>query len=272
MVFPDGRLLSPAWRLVVVTSIIGAAAMGLGIVLTPGPLLLLPGIDGPIGEDQVPAWVDVARDLIGPVFLALGSIASGTALVLRYRRAEALERLQLRWYLAAGVVLVVGFIAYLVAIYLPAEEQVGRIVLDLFYLSASIPPIAMVFAILRYNLYGIDTILGRTFVYGALTAILAGLYTASVRLFNALFEGVAGQSSELVLVVTTLILATTFTPIKRRLEAIVDRRMRGSPSAVPAGDGSPEADPAKLLDDPRFLEALDARIRRIVDSSSGEGR
>ena len=158
------------------------------------------------------------------------------------------------------------------AIYLPAEEQVGRIVLDLFYLSASIPPIAMVFAILRYNLYGIDTILGRTFVYGALTAILAGLYTASVRLFNALFEGVAGQSSELVLVVTTLILATTFTPIKRRLEAIVDRRMRGSPSAVPAGDGSPEADPAKLLDDPRFLEALDARIRRIVDSSSGEGR
>ena len=90
MVFPDGRLLSPAWRLVVVTSIIGAAAMGLGIVLTPGPLLLLPGIDGPIGEDQVPAWVDVARDLIGPVFLALGSIASGTALVLRYRRAEAL--------------------------------------------------------------------------------------------------------------------------------------------------------------------------------------
>ena len=128
MVFPDGRLLSPAWRLVVATSIIGTAAMGLGLVLTPGPLLLLPGIDGPIGDDRVPAWFGVTRDLIGPVFLALGAIASGTALVIRYRRAEALERLQLRWYLAAGVVLAVGFIAYLVAIYLPAEEQVGRIV------------------------------------------------------------------------------------------------------------------------------------------------
>ena len=264
MVFPDGRLLSPAWRLVVATSIIGTAAMGLGLVLTPGPLLLLPGIDGPIGEDQVPAWFGVTRDLIGPVFLALGAIASGTALVIRYRRAEALERLQLRWYLAAGVVLAAGFIAYLVAIYLPAEEQVGRIVLDLFYVSASIPPIAMVFAILRYNLYGIDTIIGRTFVYGALTAILAGLYTASVRLFNALFEGVAGQSSELVLVITTLILATTFTPIKRRLEAIVDRRMSPVAAAPLEGDSTQTADGSAIFNDPAFVAALREQIKAVI--------
>ncbi len=262
MVFPDGRLLSPAWRLVVATTVIGAAAMAVGLVITPGPLLLLPAIDAPIEAGQVPSWIGATRNLIGPLLLTLGSIASGTALVIRYRQTDALGRLQLRWYLWSGVLLAIGFVAYIVAIYLPAEEQVGRVVLTLFYVTASIPPIAIVFAILRYNLYGIDTILGRTFVYGALTAILAGLYTASVRLFNALFVGVAGQSSELVLVLTTLILATTFTPIKRRLEAVVDRRM--SPARAERDDLPEAGSPATLFEDPAFVTALRAQIRAVI--------
>ncbi len=285
MVFPDGRLLSPVWRLVVVASVIGALSMALGLVFTPGPLLLLPGIDAPIPAGQMPSWIGVTRDLIGPVLLTLGAIASGTALVIRYRHADVLERLQLRWYLWSGVLLATGFVAYIIAIYLPAGEVVGRIVLDLFYLSASIPPVAIVFAILRYNLYGIDSILGRTFVYGALTAILAGLYTASVRLFNALFVGVAGESSELVLVITTLILATTFTPIKRRLETIVEHRMSPDPNRVvgehpTAGDGQSVAEgrpmsegdgtgvgaapAAAWFEDPAFVSAVRDQIRIVL--------
>jgi hypothetical protein len=90
-------------------------------------------------------------------------------------------------------------------------------------------------AILRYRLYDIDVIVDRAFVYGALTAILAGLYAASVRLFQALFTGVTGESSDAALVLTTLVLATSFTPIKRRLETIVERRYRAT-GDLPSAD------------------------------------
>ncbi|HVQ23351.1 MAG TPA: hypothetical protein VMT36_08760, partial [Candidatus Saccharimonadia bacterium] len=79
-------------------------------------------------------------------------------------------------------------------------------------------------AILRYRLYDIETIIGRTLVYGGLTAILAGLYTAAIRLFNSLFSTVTGERSDLALVLTTLVLATTFTPIKAWLELRVAAR------------------------------------------------
>ena len=95
----------------------------------------------------------------------------------------------------------------------------------LFCVGAIVVPLAALVAILRYHLYEIETIIGRTLVYGSLTAILAGIYTAGIRLFNWLFVEMTGEDSDVALVVTTLVLATTFTPIKTWLEAKVkDRR------------------------------------------------
>jgi hypothetical protein len=77
-------------------------------------------------------------------------------------------------------------------------------------------------------------LINRTFVFGALTAVLAGLYAAGIRLFQVLFVAITGQESDGALVLTTLILATTFTPIKSRLEGIAARRYQPHP-AVAAG-------------------------------------
>jgi hypothetical protein len=128
----------------------------------------------------------------------------------------------------------------------------------------------MLQAITRHHLYDIDTIIGRTFAYGALTAILAGLYAASVRLFNAMFVTTTGENSELALVLTTLVLATTFTPIKSRLERLAARRFK--PDASREADAHAEAGAFSVRDadttasataalDP---SALDARIEAIA--------
>jgi hypothetical protein len=199
--------------------------------------------------------------VIGPILLVAGAAATTFALFERYRRTDHIGRLQLRWYVASAILLTIGFASYLGALYLlPADSPLGELVMVLFFFSAAIPPAATVVAISRYRLYDIDVIIGRAVVFGGLTAILAGMYAASIRLFNALFVGLTGESSEAVLVITTLILATTFTPIKGRLERLVASWMGGA---------EPSAAATAVLDDPAFGAALDERIRvALVESAA----
>ncbi len=87
---------------------------------------------------------------------------------------------------------------------------------SLWWLTLSIIPVTLSVAVLRYRLYQIDLIINRALVYGALTAILAGLYSASISLFQKVFIALTGEKSDAAIVLTTLILASTFTPIKTR--------------------------------------------------------
>src|SRR5262249_36656667 len=89
--------------------------------------------------------------------------------------------------------------------------------------------------------YDIDRVISRTFVYGALTAILAGLYAASIKLFTSFFVDVTRQSSDTALVLTTLVLATTFTPIKGWLEGVAASWFRPTAGAVAEGSAAPSA-------------------------------
>ena len=282
-VFPDGHLIAPVWRFGIVAAVVGYGVFAIGIALTPGPLTLFPTYVNPVHPalgSELPA---LARVVVGPALLVIGSISTAAALVQRYRTADEIGRLQVRGYAASGVLLVAGFVAYVAAILtLPPTSVLGEWIVTLFYLSAAVPPFFLVFAILRYRLYEIDHIIGRAVVYGSLTAILAGIYAASVRLFNAIFVQVTGETSELALVLTTLILATTFTPIKGRLERIVAERMKpatagatvpGSNDAVAAAAPDFSVDPvaaradamAAILADPVFAAALDARVKAIVE-------
>jgi hypothetical protein len=81
-------------------------------------------------------------------------------------------------------------------------------------------------SILRYRLYDIDLIINRALVYGGLTAILAGLYTASIGLSQRVFIAVTGEQSDAAIVLTTLVVASAFTPVRTRLQAAVDRRFK----------------------------------------------
>src|SRR5438045_6240353 len=87
-------------------------------------------------------------------------------------------------------------------------------------------PTAAGIAILRYRLYEIDIIINRTVVYVSLTAVLAGVYTAAVALFQRAFVAVTGQGSDIAIVMTLFVLATVFTPIKNTLQSNADRYLK----------------------------------------------
>jgi hypothetical protein len=84
-------------------------------------------------------------------------------------------------------------------------------------------PLAIGLAILRYRLYEIDRIVNRALVYGAVTAILAGAFAAATALSQRLVVSVAGQSSDTAIVITTLIVVAIYAPVRKRVEAFVDR-------------------------------------------------
>jgi hypothetical protein len=256
-IFPNGRLLSGAWRPALIAVLLTSVLAAIAIAARPGPLLFLPTTVNPALADGSNPWPSV----LALVLMASSSGLAGAALIARYRVSDAITKVQIRWYISAGVVLAAAYVAYVVAlISLSPFDPLGEAIATLEYLALALPPIAITIAILRYRLYDIDTIISRAFVYGALTALLAGIYTASIRLFNAIFVATTGESSDIALVVTTLLLATTFTPIKSRLERLVSRRL-GSPP--PAADAT-----AAVLADPAFNAALDARIREAVDQAS----
>jgi hypothetical protein len=85
-------------------------------------------------------------------------------------------------------------------------------------------PLSIGSAVLRYRLYDIDIIINRTLVYSALTAALALVYTGAVVLFERLFQALFGQGHELAIIASTLCIAALFTPLRRRIQADVDRR------------------------------------------------
>ena len=87
-------------------------------------------------------------------------------------------------------------------------------------------PIAIGIAITRYRLYDIDRLINRALVYGSLTAILAGVFTAAVGLAQRLFVLATGETSDAAIVATTLIVATLYAPLRKRLEAVIDRRFK----------------------------------------------
>jgi hypothetical protein len=280
--FPEGLPTTPAehrlLRWAAVTAVVLAVAAG----LRPGPLLVYPAYDNPVTLPEAVRGVVSIGSVIGvgiaivPMALAVGRK------IRRYRALESIERLQLRWFAyAAAITLTTGLLYIVVGVFLaPNQTALREATFALFVGTASSLPIAVLVAISRYHLYDIDRIISRTVAYGALTAILAGLYAASVRLFNAIFVLFTGEGSEAALVLTTLVLATTFTPIKSRLERIAARRFPPEPSvgidqaaAAQGSDGPVTANSTQIDAD---LADLDGRIetiaRRVAREVVAEGR
>jgi hypothetical protein len=263
--FPTGRAESSGdAQLLRLTPVFGVAA-GLLAAIRPGPFMLFPSFQSPV---VLPASLSGAVTLASSVVivLAIAPLPLGArSMIRRYRLAAAVERLQLRWFAYAAVLAFSGAIAYVVVDGLLARPDPALRVAAyvLFILGVGSLPIAVLEGITRHHLYEIDAIIGRTFAYGALTAILAGLYAASLRLFNLLFAETTGQSSEAALVLTTLVLATTFTPIKSRLEHWASARF--PPEQPPGGHEQRPPDPRASAPTGAVVDQdLDARIEAIA--------
>lgn len=81
------------------------------------------------------------------------------------------------------------------------------------------------FAVVRHGLFDIDVIIRRTLVYSLLTGLLALVYLGSVVTLRTLIGGVMGAGSSLSVAASTLLAAGLFSPGRRRIQAVIDRRL-----------------------------------------------
>jgi hypothetical protein len=228
LLFPTDRLPSERWRPVIVLSVIGAILYAVGTVLRPGPIdtTNFPAIENPFAAPA--AWAGGLEWLatIGNT-LVTGSIGVGAAsLALRYRRAGPVEAAQIRW-----IALVAGLAAPALAIAALQLDSgpivdISDIAFGIGLVLVALLPLAIGIAITRYRLYDIDRLINRALVYGSLTAILAGVFTAAIGLAQRVFVATTGQTSDAAIVGTTLVVATLYAPLRKRLEALVDRRFK----------------------------------------------
>jgi Short C-terminal domain len=226
LLFPDGRLPSRRWRPVAWAAGVLAVIAVLDTMFKPASYPGFALVRNPLGIyewDGLFEFLDVATDIVFFLLIVLTAVA----LFERMRRAGPEERLQIRWFVFAGCIVILGFLSDSLQGIAPGIEA-ASLVLTVAAVTAL--PLAVGIAILRYRLYEIDVIINRTLVYGMLTAVLAGLYTGALALFQRLFVAITGQGSDLAIVMTLFVLATVFTPIKTSLQSAVDARLRTTPA------------------------------------------
>jgi hypothetical protein len=154
-------------------------------------------------------------------------LASVISLALRFRRTASVERQQIKWLLYAGALtfIMTATVSPAAPFDLPGFVSM---VLETILLPLALPsiPVAAGIAILKYRLYDIDVVINRTLVYGSLTTALALTYFGGVATTQAIFRALTGQEQQpqLAIVVSTLVIAALFDPLRRRVQAFVDRR------------------------------------------------
>ena len=218
LLFPDGRLPSPRWRPVAWGAALGIAGSVAGYALEAGPLEDFPQIANPYGVDgPIVGMVGVAGSIV-----AAGSlVASAISLIVRMRYAGSEQRQQIKW-LAYGGTVVVGTICVSGLINL-WNVPVGIVVGNVALLGL---PVFTGIAIVKHHLYDIDLLINRTLVYGSLTTMLVVVYVGGIVLSQRVFVGLTGQEElpQLAIVASTLMIAALFAPLRRRIQATIDRR------------------------------------------------
>jgi hypothetical protein len=240
---PTGTLPSPRWRWWARVTAAGLVMAFLSSMLVRRPLYPeYPDIVNPIGLDALDHGLGAAVFPVGALLVLAGLVVGAVSLLLRFRRARGLERLQLRW-LALGAAL--AALTFAIAMTdLVVEETDGWIFRAALGISVTVLPLATGAAILRYRLYDIDRIVSRTLAYALLTVLLGLGYAAVVLGLGRLL----GQDSSLVVAAATLAVAALFQPARRRVQGAVDRRFN-----------------RRRHDAARIIEGFGARLRDQVD-------
>jgi hypothetical protein len=186
----------------------------------------------------------------------------------RYARvSDAAQRQQTKWVVFGVAVAVMGVLATIFTVGAAVDlrpEAVGQrmlsmLLMDAFMLSI---PIAIGISVLRSRLFDIDVVINRTLVYGSLSAMLAAVYFGGVTATQAIFRALTGQEEQpqLAIVVSTLVIAALFNPLRRRIQGFIDRRFyRRKYDAAK----TLEAFSAKLRDE-TDLDALNAELVGVV--------
>jgi hypothetical protein len=247
---PARRPPAPRWRPVVW---VGGVALGATVLAQwfvpwgPDGYHFTYAIDAvnPIG---IPRLHGVSVELWALVILVPLTLAAIASLAVRFRRAGAVVRQQMKWVLF-GVA--AAIVVHLTVIFGSGLLDLGvtRVEDYTFGLVLGAFPVTIGLAVLRYRLYDIDRIVSRAVAYAGVTLTLVGLYAAGVVGLGALARSVTGDASnDLVVAASTLAVAAAFGPVRRRVQAVVDRRFNRT-----------------RYDAARTVESFGARLREEVD-------
>lgn len=215
--FPDGRFI-PGWT---------KYAILLWFLIFS--MMLLVDIIPPATPNDLHAGDQVLVYLIPLLTFATGVYAQ----VYRYTHIkDAVVRQQTKWVVfGLSAVCIGGAIVNLPAIFMPSLLKHG--VANFIYTMFNIPvllfawfllPLSMGISIIKYRLWDIDLIIRRTLLYAALTIALVALYFSGVVFLQALFQSVTGQKREIAVIISTLVIAVVFNPLRTRIQKYIDRR------------------------------------------------
>ena len=203
---------------------------------------------------QVTGYLLPVTSILGPVgwFGFMGSLV--VAQICRYRKVSGpVERQQTKW-VVSGFTAIIGL---QLGVFLPTfvSPALGSPDSSYIFVVGTLEPLILLLgplsigtAILRYRLWDIDVIINRALVYGALTGTLAAVYFGGVVLVQRGLHALTGQSSQLAVVASTLLIAALFGPLRRQIQALIDRRFY-----------------RRKYDATKTLEAFSARLREKTD-------
>jgi hypothetical protein len=221
--FPDGHLPSSRWRPVVVAVVVvGLASAFAQAVVVWGvrddvPLL----ITGNFVPTEDPSLAGAIAGLGMALIFLVGIPLAPVAVVLRWRASTGVRRLQIRWFVSAmalsAVCVVVSSVGNM------SGEVDGPMPMTLTLVAMALPPIAIGIAILRYRLYEIDRLVSRSIAYAIVTGGLIVVYLIVNLVLTSVLSSVEGNDSVAV-AASTLVVAALFTPLRRRVQRVVDRR------------------------------------------------
>ncbi len=224
LLFPSGRPPSRGWWAVAWALGAGAAvaAAGMGLLWPARGIEML---DASPGSSRAP----LGTALTNVALLIQAGCAAGTvvALLVRLRRAQGVEREQLKWLIYAGALAVAGLL-----LLIPRELGLGSSLL-LDFAGAALTsigglgvPVAVGVAILRYRLYDIDLLISRTLVYGLLTVLVTVVYLAIVVGIGTLV-GSRGDQDLFLSILATAVIAVAFQPVRERSRRLANRLVYG---------------------------------------------
>ena len=225
LLFPTGRPISRRWGWLVW---VGIGLMLLLLLLatfaTPmryGSVETSWSYPNPIGILEYNAVQDSTTLSFFVAVMPVWVVLCLLALLVRFRRAGQVVRQQMKWLFFATVV----FVAAYVPVFLVDDfGNVLNVFNYLWMIAMLLIPAAIGIAILRYRLFDIDVIIRKTLAYAALTGLLALVYFGSVVLLQNVIGRAADEQSPLVVVLSTLVIAALFAPLRQRVQAFIDRR------------------------------------------------
>lgn len=219
--FPTGRPPSRRWWTVAAMTVVGALLLTLGGAIESWPLAGLP-LTGEQIFDRTGDGIWGTFEEIGLPLLGLSLVLSAISLVFRYRRAQQVERQEIKWLLLGGALTVLIMFTASPAAPWDLETAIPMLSSVALLALAAIPA-AVGVAITRYHLYDIDVVINRTLVYLALTAILAATYLGVVVLMQQALGGLT-EESDLAVAGSTLAVAALFRPLRSSIQGFIDRR------------------------------------------------